>query len=203
MTRIHPTAQIDSTAHIGFGAYIGPNVKIGPEVYIGDYSIIGSLPEHRDFYTDLKLERTKGVNIGFGARIFEFVTIHAGTQGPTDIGAGVAIHNHSHIAHDCQLEPLVTVGGQTTIAGHVKAMQGSMICGKSAVHQWCVIGAYSILGAGTFLKNHIPPGEKWLGNPARPSGHNDVGLIRANLTYEECVQQWTSRFEKLKESSRL
>ena len=55
---IHPTAIVDPSslvhpdAEIGPGVAIGPRVVIYPDVRIGAYSVIGSPPEHREYFGD-------------------------------------------------------------------------------------------------------------------------------------------------------
>lgn len=167
---IHPTA------------IIYPGVIIGENVSIGAYSVIGSPPEHREYYDGSK--ETKGVRIDRDVRIFDLVTVHAGTESATSIGRGASIQNHSHVGHDCRIEWEAMIGGSVTLAGHVWVMNNAVVAGHSAVHQWAVIGPYAILSAASYLKAHIPPGEKWIGSPARPAGANQIALERAGLQFQ-------------------
>lgn len=201
---VHPKSQIAFDAKICAGAVIGPDVKIGRNVVVGAYSVIGTPPEHRGFYDDQHGTNTKGVELCDGARIFEFVTIHAGTLFPTTIGPKAAVFNHSHIAHDVELMTGVTVGGHVSIAGHVVVQHYATISGKSAIHQHCVIGPYAFLGAASYLKGHVPPGELWLGNPARPAGANEVGIKRGGyVSLESCQSGWNEIFENARRNSKL
>ena len=185
---IHPTA------------IIRPNVEIEDNVVIGAYAVIGGMPEHAGYYSGLT---TKGVRIHKGVRIFEFVTIHAGTENQTIIEEGAAIFNHSHVAHDCYVGKNAVIGGQVSLAGHTWVMERAVIGGKSCTHQRCVIGAYSFLSPMSYLKAHIPPGELWIGNPARPSGLNQVGLNRAPMTHEMCLERFEETFHALTRNSKL
>lgn len=200
---IHPSAVVHDSADLGHGVIIGPGVVICANTYIGDYCVIGGMPEHRGVWGPGWAERTKGVLIGPDCKLSNFVTVHAGVLAPTVINGGTSIHGHCHVAHDVVLGTSVTIGSHTTLAGHVVVMDNAFIAGQNAVHQWAVIGAYAILGAGGFLKGHIPPGEKWIGNPARPAGVNDVGLARAEMTFNEVSDKYQLEFEQLKLQSRL
>lgn len=193
---IHPRAEIHSSVKIGHGVIIGPNVIIERDVVIGPYCVIGGPPEHRDFYDDKDGEKTKGVYIARSARLFEFVTVQAGTKNMTFVGEGAAVFNKSHIAHDCILGPDSQVGGQASLAGHTYLMEGAILSGKSATVQWCVIGAYGFVGGFTFLTKHLPPGAKCLGFPARFIGNNEVGLQRAGLTIEQCNQKFKRHWDE-------
>lgn len=194
---VSPSASIHPSVTLRPGCWIGPNVVIEAGVVIGHYAIIGGPPEHRDFYDDVDGENTKGVIIKEGARIFEFATVHAGTKHPTTIGNNAAVFNKAHVAHDCVLEANVQVGGQCSLAGHVYAQRGANISGKSCLVQFAVVGAYAFVGGFTFVTRHVPPGEKWLGFPAKFVSNNDVGLQRAGLTYEECLKLWKQDYDNL------
>ena len=189
---VHPTAIIHKTASIGQGCVIGPNVYIGESAYIAPYCVIGGVPEHREFYSNPP--NKFGVHIEAGARISSFTTIDAGTIRDTFIGQGSVIHNHSHVAHDCQLMPGSLLGGHATLAGDVLLFDGAIVSGKSAVHQHCVVGHYAFVGADSFLNSNVPSGQLWVGSPARPAGNNEVGLSRAGMNYVQCQTKFSEIF---------
>lgn len=186
--------ETDNLAEIHKTAIIYPGVVIGPNVYIGAYSVIGSPPEHREFYDG---KETKGVVIKSGARIFEFVTIHAGTITPTIIESNAAIFNHSHIGHDCFIGRGSTVGGNVSLAGHCHLMEGANVSGKSCLVQHAVVGAYGFLGGFTYLTKHADVACRYIGLPSKFIGHNDIGLIRAGLTYEDAILKFEDEFMNL------
>lgn len=174
-------------------AVIYPDVEIGERVHIGAYCVIGDSPEHRDYYD----KPGTGVIIKDDVRIRSHVSIDSGTKTPTTIGCGSTIFNHSHIGHDCVLGSNVLIGGGCSLAGHTKIMEGANVSGHSCTFQRVVIGAYSFIGGMSFVTRNIPPGEKWLGLPVRYVGQNGVGLDRASLTYEECLEKYEKIFEEL------
>lgn len=194
---VHFTAKVHKTAILHPGVWIGPDVVIDEGAVIGHGSIIGGMPEHRDFYSDINGDSSLGVHIKAGARIFEYVTVHAGTKNMTVIGEGAAVFNKSHVAHDCIIERGAQIGGQVSLAGHVHVQPFANISGKSCLVQYSVVGAFAFVGGFTFLTRHVPPGEKWVGFPARFVSNNDIGLARAGLTYEECLEQYQGEFKKL------
>lgn len=191
---IHPHAVVSPDAIIEQGVWIGPKVIICGDARIGAYSVIGSSPEHHHYYNDFNGEKCLGVLIFPGVRIFEFVTIHAGTIRQTIIRRDAAIFNKAHIAHDSEIEECATVGGSCTLAGHTVVQQGAILSGMSCTLQRSVIGAYAFVGGNSFVTQHIPPGEKWMGSPARPTGHNEIGLQRAGLSYEDVQSKFTQNF---------
>ncbi len=200
-TFVHKSSFVDSSAILGPGVWVGPKCNIGPGVRIGAYSVIGSMPEHREFYEDTLLEKVQGVVILAGARVFEFVTIHSGTVVQTVVGPEAAVFNHAHIAHDCYLGARSSVGGGSSLAGHTTLMQNCVLSGKSCTFQRCVIGAFAFVGGNSFVTQHVPPGERWMGSPARPAGINEIGLQRAGLTIDTVREDFLGSFEKLKGGS--
>lgn len=190
---IHPDAMIGERVELGHGVVIGPNVVIEDDVSIGAYSVIGGSPEFRDFGPDWE---TSGIRICGFARIFEFVTIHSGIKRQTKIDVGAMIFNHSHIAHDCYVGPAAVVGGQASLAGHTTLFRSATVSGKSCTHQFAVLGAYSFLGAMSYLKGNIPPGHMAMGNPARLAGMNEVGIARAELNNFTVQSMFTEEFNR-------
>lgn len=180
---IHPTA------------IIYPGVDIGEDVYIGPFCVIGARPEHREFYDGEK--ENKGVRIESGARISSHVTIDAGTEGPTIIGKKTAIFQNSHIAHDCRLGDAVTVGGKCSLAGHTVVQDGATISGHSCTFQRTVIGAYSFVGAMSFITRDIGVAERFIGYRPCFIGWNDVGLMRAEMSVDECLKKYKEDYDRL------
>lgn len=191
---LDPKAKVHSTVEIGFGAWIGPNVYIGKNVKIGPYCVIGSQPEHKDFFN----KKTEfGVSIYEGTRLSEFITIHAGTIQETVIGSDTAIFQKSHIGHDVIVEKNVIIGGGCSMAGHTYVMEGAYINGHACTVPYAVIGAYAFLGATSFLTRHASPGEKVIGNPARSVGNNDIGMERSGLDISMVTDLYLERFYEL------
>lgn len=199
----HESAVIHPSAILGHGVYIGPNCRVGANVVVGSYTVIGGLPEHRDFYDDVDLVRSKGVWLQDGVRVFEFVSIHAGTERMTVLGEWSAVFNHTHVAHDVIVGRKATIAGPSSIGGFCEIQDFATVGGGSLLHQKSTVGAFSFLGAGSFLKGHLPPGELWMGRPARPAGLNQVGLTRANMSLEQVLQEHGEKFHRARERSGL
>lgn len=183
---IHPTAIIDPSAKLGAGNYVGPFCVIGPDVEIGDgnrfeaYVSIGLPGQHRT-----AVDRG-GVVIGNNNVFREWSTVHAATQllRPTVVADNGYFMANAHIAHDCLIEDGVTMCNNATLGGHTTVMRGATLGFGATVHQYQVIGAYSMLGMGTIVPKHaeILPGEMYAGNPAKHIGPNTVGLERNGVT---------------------
>ena len=187
---IHPTAVIEDGVLIGEGNYIGPFCIIKVGTVIGDnnrfesHVIIGSNAEHRDYLHNTN--NKFGVIIGNNNVFREFVTINSGTNRETQIGNNVTMLRCSHLGHDVIVEDKVTLSCNVLIGGESYIMEG-VNCGLGAViHQYSVLGAYSMIGMNSTVtkKTHVQPGETWVGSPAQFIKMNNVGLERNGIDEE-------------------
>jgi UDP-N-acetylglucosamine acyltransferase len=203
---IHPTAIVDSKAEISEGVEIGPysvieknvligeGTKIGPHVVIREGTYIGKQCQISQFasigeapqFLGYKGEKTF-LQIGDHNIIREFVTLHRGTVkggGKTVIGNENFLMAYSHVAHDCQIGNQVVMANGATLAGHILIEDCAIIGGLAAVHQFCRVGTYAIIGGLTGVLLDIPPYTKAQGDLARLFGLNTIGLKRANFSEE-------------------
>jgi len=202
--KIHPTAIIAEDVQLGEGVEIGPYSIIGPDVKIGKDTVIGP---HTviDNYTqigegckilqfcsigappqDLKFGGEKtGVIIGNFNTIREYVSIHRGTTadtGTTVIGDHNLFMAYVHIAHNCKVGSNVIIANSTGLAGHVEVEDYAIISPLSGVHQFCRIGAHSIVGGASAVVKDIPPYTMANGNRATLFGLNLIGLTRRGFS---------------------
>lgn len=201
--KIHPTAIIDPSAKIGAGAEIGPYYIIGAEVEIGEgcwlqhhVTVLGptKIGKRNRFHAyasigqqsqDLKYTAEPTyLEIGDDNNFREFCTVNRATS-PGDKTA-IGSHNHflaySHIAHDCTVGSHCIFSNNGTVAGHVIVEDHVIIGGLTAVHQFCRLGTFSILGGCTKIEQDVPPYTTVDGNPGRARGLNHVGLKRAQYS---------------------
>jgi UDP-N-acetylglucosamine acyltransferase len=88
----------------------------------------------------------------------------------------------------------MTLSCNVLIGGHSTIMKGCNLGLGSIVHQFSVIGAYSMLGMGCIVpkSKRIEPGFIYVGNPARMLKMNTIGLqrngITANILQDFCVR---------------
>jgi UDP-N-acetylglucosamine acyltransferase len=168
---IHSTSIIDPTCELSEGVEIGPYCIIGPDVQIGErtklisnVTILSSTKVGKRCtiypYTTLggpsqvqNLDMKKAaLVIGDDCVIRESTTIHLSSKGqdqPTRIGNRNFIMAHSHIGHDSILHDDVTIVTGVGLAGHTEIEKGAIIGGMAGVHQFCRIGEYAFVGAGT------------------------------------------------------
>jgi UDP-N-acetylglucosamine acyltransferase len=203
---IHPTAIIDSKAEISEGVEIGPysvieknvligeGTKIGPHVVIREETYIGKQCQISQFASIGEAPQSVGykgektfLQIGDHNIIREFVTLHRGTikgGGKTVIGNENFLMAYSHVAHDCQIGNQVVMANGATLAGHILIEDFAIIGGLSAIHQFCRVGTYAIVGGLTGVLLDIPPYTKAQGDIAKLFGLNTIGLKRANFSEE-------------------
>lgn len=149
---IHPTAIIYD------------NVEIGKNVYIGAYCIIGSPAEHKRYWN----KPQKKVIIGNNAVIHGHVTIDAGTERDTFIGADVWLMKGVHIGHDAEimngatLSPKVCIGGHSKVGQNTNMGMGAIVHQRVNIPEDCMIGMGAIITKSTYMdKNGV-----YIGNPA-------------------------------------
>ncbi len=202
MTRIHPTAVIDSGAEladdveIGAFSVVGPHVKLGPgtkimpHVFLDGWTTLGAGCTVFPFASvgaqtqDLKFKGgAPRVEIGDRTVIRESATVHSATNDGdvTRIGSGCLIMACAHIAHDCVLGNGVIVANSTGLAGHILVEDRAIVGGLVGVHQFVRIGTLSIIGGFSRVGQDVPPYMMAAGVPLEVATINSVGLERAGM----------------------
>jgi UDP-N-acetylglucosamine acyltransferase len=203
---IHPTAIVDPAAEMGRGVEIGPYSVIEKDVFIGEgtrigphviiregarigkecqvfqFASIGEAPQ----FLGYKGEKTF-LQVGDHNIMREFVTLHRGTVkggGKTVIGDNNYLMAYAHVAHDCQIGNEVVMANGASLGGHIVIESGAIIGGLAAIHQFCRVGTYAIIGGLTGVLMDIPPYTKAQGDRAKLFGLNTIGLKRANFSEE-------------------
>ena len=216
-SRIHPTAVIDPAAVVGAECEIGPYCVIGAQVRLGDrcrlhshvvidgVTSLGADNEAFPFAClglksqDLKwkggVTRTE---IGDRNVFREHVTVHSATAdgGVTRIGSDNHFLAYVHLAHDVQLGSHIVMSNVATLAGHVVVEDHVVIGGLAAVHQFCRIGKFSMIGGCSKVVQDIPPFMMGDGNPAETRFINKVGLERNGFS-AEAVKALTQAYKIL------
>lgn len=122
---------------------------------------VGGVPEARD-------HDGPGIppRIDPAARIEAFVTIDAGCQHETRVGAsflmkGVHVGHDAVIGDGCEFAPHACVGGYCVIGDNVRVGMGATIRNRVKV------GDGARVGMGAVVVKDVPAGEVHVGNPAR------------------------------------
>ena len=214
MTQIHPTAVVEDGARLGEGVRIGPYCHVGSQVTLGDnvellshvvvagltsvgagtrifpFASIGHQPQ------DLKYKgEPSRLEIGSNNQIREGVTMNPGTEGGgmlTRVGDGGLFMAGAHVAHDCMLGNHVIMANNATLAGHIEVGDFAFVGGLAAVHQFCRIGTHAMIGGMSGVEQDVIPYGMVMGNRARLTGLNLVGLKRRGFEREDITRLRTA-----------
>ncbi|SIN76615.1 acyl-[acyl-carrier-protein]--UDP-N-acetylglucosamine O-acyltransferase [Sulfurivirga caldicuralii] len=187
--RVGPYSIINGDVHIGAGTIVGPHVviqgptRIGEDNHFYQFGSIGAAPQDKKYHG----EPTRLV-IGNGNTFRENVTLNRGTvqdRGETTIGDDNWIMAGVHIAHDCVVGNHTIFANASALAGHVEVHDWAILGGYTLVHQFCRIGAHSFCGMGSVINQDVPDFVVVSGNLAEPRGINTEGLKRRGFTREQ------------------
>ena len=173
------------------------HVKLGTGNIIGPYACVGTEAQHKTLACKGK------VVIGNNNIIREFATIHRSLafEKSTVIGNDNFLMAGSHVAHDCTLENNIVLCNNASLAGHVHVMDGAFLSLNCSVHQFQVIGAWSIIGMNSCVKKSeiIAPGYKYFVVPAKKICKKTVAIKRNKIT-PIMLHDAQIRFSKLREN---
>lgn len=202
---IHPTALVSEKATIGENVKVGPFSVIEDDVIIGDNTeirsnvvlangtrigkdcvicngaVIATEPQDLKF----KGEATYAF-VGDRTVVREFATINRGTHstGETRVGSDCLVMTYCHVAHDCVVGNNVIMSNLVQLAGHVTIQDWVVLGGVAKVHQFCTVGAHSMIGADVLLVKDVAPYTLIGRKPAQVEGINKVGLRRRGFENE-------------------
>lgn len=200
---ISPVAKIDRGVHIGPFCVIEPDVvigdgcrlesrvavrngtRIGPDNRIFEGTVLGGPPQHVHMP-----ERPGLVVIGAGNTIRENVTIHRALEEAhtTVVGDNNLIMVNVHIAHDCHVGHNTIFANNSMLAGHIEVADRAYVSGAVAVHQFCRIGAFAMVGGQAHVNQDVPPYVTIDGQSSCVVGLNQIGLRRAGFSSDDVLQ---------------
>jgi sugar O-acyltransferase (sialic acid O-acetyltransferase NeuD family) len=95
--------------------------------------------------------------------------LHATTVLTADVtlGAHVAVMPAVVLTHDDVVGDGATFGAGVRLAGGVTVERGAYVGAGALVREGVVVGAGAVVGMGAVLTGSVPPGEVWVGVPAR------------------------------------
>lgn len=217
---INGKGEIHDGVEIGNGVIIEGNFSIGNNTRLDHYSIIrgnvhisennwiypfctiGTGPQHRLFLesSDDKFNEQKGqIVVGSNNVIREYTTIHnPTTEKKTVVGSNCYVMAYSHIAHDCIVKDNVTMANQATLGGHVHVNDFANIGLNVAIHQFCSIGEYCMIGMGNTIVKDVLPFSTIINQKFRKI--NKLGLQRNNISDNDIsgIEELYSNFNLLK-----
>lgn len=209
MSQIHPTAVVSQSAKLGKDVTIGPfcviegdavlgdgcrlaahvtikdGTTLGPKNVVHEHAVLGGEPQ----YVNARgpFGRTE---IGASNIFRESVTIHCGLKEgrTTRVGDGNYLMAGAHVAHDCIVGSHNIIANNALLGGHVTLGNHAYVSAAVAVHQFCRIGSYAMVGGQSHVNKDVPPYVTLDGLTSRVVGLNLIGLKRKGFSPEEIAQ---------------
>ncbi len=197
---IHEGARLGEGVHVGPFCVVGDNaivgdrcrleshvviegpIEMGPDNHVYPMTSVGGAPQ------DLKYDGAPTrLVIGARNRIREFATLNRGTRGGggvTTIGDDNLFMAYTHVGHDCVVGDRTIFANAATLAGHVEVGSDATIGAFSAVHQYCRVADHAFIGGFSVVTRDALPWVTTVGNRAKASGLNLVGLKRKGYSSE-------------------
>lgn len=197
--KIHPTAIIEGAVEIGEGNEIGPySILYGP-LKIGDHNLIGPNVTIGTPGQDTRNPRYDSsqckIEIGNDNIIREYTAIQKPCYREiTKIGDRVFLMQSVHVPHDAIIEDDVVITPMVVMGGIARVMQGANLAVGCSVHQYSVIGQYSIVGMGAALTKNLRPFSKFV--PGKPISVNYYAVKKYGFeSVQDQVESYVLRGE--------
>lgn len=179
---IEPGVRLGDYCSVGSGAVIKSGTRIGCHNEICEHVVIGGRPQHVARPDDIGT-----VIIGDHNVFREGVTVHRALkpEGKTLVGSHNYLMAVSHLGHDVCLGNSCILANNALIGGHVTIEDKAFVSGAVAVHQFCRIGRFAMVGGHARVVQDIPPFMLIDGQTGSVVGLNTVGLRRAGYSTDE------------------
>lgn len=105
-----------------------------------------------------------GCAVGPGSFVLAQVVFTADVR----VGRHVVVMPHVTLTHDDVIKDYVTFAAGVSLGGGVTVGARAYLGMGSTVRERLAVGADAVLGMGAALICDLPPGETWIGVPARP-----------------------------------
>jgi UDP-N-acetylglucosamine acyltransferase len=207
VAQIHPTALVDAQAELAADVVVGPfciieagvvigagcklearamvksRTTLGQNNEVGEGTILGGFAQH----AHVQLPGGTLV-VGDNNRFRENVTLHRGwnNDAVTTIGNNNLFMVGSHVGHDCRVGSHCIIVNHVLLGGHVHVEDRAYLGGGAAVHQFCRVGKYAMVGGIQKITQDVPP--YIMVDHSQVIGLNKVGLRRAGFTASDMQQ---------------
>jgi sugar O-acyltransferase (sialic acid O-acetyltransferase NeuD family) len=107
------------------------------------------------------------------------------------VGAHVAVMPQVVVTHDDVVEDFATVASGVRLGGGVRIGRGAYVGAGALVREYAVVGPWSLVGTGSLVLGDVPPGEVWVGSPARflrPAGTTALEQLEQLDETEQTVE---------------
>ena len=177
-------AVLHAGVRVGLGVRIGEGTELRAGVVVEDRCVIGRrclLHPGAVIGADgfgyqpggpgvgpIKIPHLGAVVIGDDVEIGANTTIDRGKFGPTRVGDRTKIDNQVQIGHNCVIGEECILCGCVGVAGSVTLGDRVTIAGGGMIGDNLEIGDGATIAGGAGVMRNVPPGEVWMGLPARP-----------------------------------
>lgn len=158
---LHPNVVVQDRCVIGEHVTLHPGVVIGADGF-------GYYPDPRTGMP-MKIPHIGNVVIEDHVEIGANSAIDRGKFGATRVGAGTKIDNLVQIGHNCTIGKCCIICGMSGLSGSVVLGNGVTLAGGVGIADNRTIGDGATIGGRSGVMDDVPPGETWLGSPARPA----------------------------------
>jgi sugar O-acyltransferase (sialic acid O-acetyltransferase NeuD family) len=83
------------------------------------------------------------------------------------VGAHVVVMPHAVLTHDDEVADFATIASGVRLGGGTRLGRGAYLGSGALVRESTTVGAWSLVGMGSAVLGDVPPGEVWVGSPAR------------------------------------
>lgn len=108
-------------------------------------------------------------SVGTGSSVGPGTVLLAGVVLTADVtvGAHVAVMPQVVLTHDNRVADYVTLAAGVRLGGGAVLRTGAYLGSAALLRQAVTVGEWSLVGMGSVVLRDVPPGEVWVGNPAR------------------------------------
>ncbi|MFE3632763.1 acetyltransferase [Streptomyces sp. NPDC059168] len=92
---------------------------------------------------------------------------HCALTAAVRVGAHVAVMPQAVLTHDDVVEDCATIASGVRLGGGARVERGAYLGAGALVREGTTVGAWSLIGMGSAVLGDVPPGEVWVGSPAR------------------------------------
>ncbi|MEU9391045.1 acetyltransferase [Streptomyces sp. NPDC048324] len=92
---------------------------------------------------------------------------HCALTAAVRVGAHVAVMPQVVLTHDDVVEDFATLASGVRLGGGARLERGAYVGSGALVREGTTVGAWSLIGMGSAVLGDVPPGEVWVGSPAR------------------------------------
>lgn len=107
--------------------------------------------------------------VGTGCLVGPGTVLLAGVVLTADVSVGrhVAVMPQTVLTHDDVVEDFATVAAGVRLGGGVRVGRGAYLGAGALLRESVTVGAGALVGMGSVVLGDVPPGEVWVGAPAR------------------------------------